>query len=487
MPAILTYALLSIPLIGAYAIFALGISVIYRASRVLNLAHGAMAMLPAYLTYSMVNAGIPISIALVIGVASGAALGILVERVFVRRLRPQGPTAQTVGTVAVTGLLIAVVAKVWGTTPLLAPQVFPRGVVTIGESGIRSGEIGLFLTGVVVSIALFQFFKRTQFGLAMRGAAQNRRAASLMGIDPDMAAAVAWALGGGLAALAGIMLAAVTNLDPYTLSLQVLPAFVAALIGGLESLTGALRGAAVAGLAFGIVPYFSGTPGIGRIARMPGARELVLTIVTLVVMALRGRRISGAEQTEAGLATTVRPFRPMSARRLLPAIIIAGAFVIVWPLVAPYSVLGTSLLAVQLSLVAVSLVVLTGWVGQISLGHAAFVGVGAYATGWAASALNLPFPISAPLAGLVGAGVALILGAVALRVRGLYLAVATLIFSWMADSYLFRQTWLTGYSTIPGRRVGGEDELVTFDLTNRKTIYYLAWVLVALGVMMAAN
>src|SRR5438552_1139643 len=131
MPAILTYALLAIPLIGAYAMFALGVSVIYRASRVLNLAHGAMATVPAYIAYSLSRAGVPMLPLVFIAVACGAALGIAVERVFVRRLRPQGATAQTVGTVAVTGLLIAFTAKLWGTTPLLAPGIFPKGTIHI--------------------------------------------------------------------------------------------------------------------------------------------------------------------------------------------------------------------------------------------------------------------------------------------------------------------------------------------------------------------
>jgi ABC-type branched-subunit amino acid transport system ATPase component/branched-subunit amino acid ABC-type transport system permease component len=490
MPEIFTYALLAIPLIGAYAIFALGISVIYRASRVLNLAHGAMAMLPAYLTYSLVGAGVPIGIALILAVACGALLGVGVERVFVRRLRPQGPTAQTVGTVAVTGLLIALVAKVWGTTPLLAPQIFPKGVITIGQSGIRTGEIGLFLTGLVVSIGLFLFFKRTQFGLAMRGAAQNRRAASLMGIDPDLAAAAAWALGGGLAALAGVMLAAVTNLDPYTLSLQVLPAFVAALIGGLESLPGALGGATVAGLAFGIVPYFAGSPVIGRIARMPGASQLVLTILALIALAFRGRRISGAEQNEAGLATSVRPFRAMSARRLGPTLIVAALFILVWPLVSPYSVLGTSLLAIQLSLVAVALVVLTGWVGQISLAHASFVGIAALVTGLVARGWGLAFPVSMIVAAVAAAAAAVVLGVVALRVRGLYLAVATLIFAWMCDTFLFRTPWLgagTGSSTMPQQILGVPGGWPVIDFGVRKTLFWMSAPVLALAILALAT
>src|SRR5689334_15177713 len=114
MSQLLLSIFLSIPLIGAFAMFALGISVIYRASRVLNLAHGAMAMVPAYVFFTLVTkAGVPTLLALPIAVVARALLGVLVEMVFVRRLRPQGPTAQTVGTVAVTGLLIALAAKIW--------------------------------------------------------------------------------------------------------------------------------------------------------------------------------------------------------------------------------------------------------------------------------------------------------------------------------------------------------------------------------------
>ncbi|MDQ3756357.1 MAG: branched-chain amino acid ABC transporter ATP-binding protein/permease [Actinomycetota bacterium] len=153
----------------------------------------------------------------------------------------------------------------------------------------------------------------------------------------------------------------------------------------------------------------------------------------------------------------------------------------------PYSLIGSANLAASYALVAISLVLLTGWVGQISLGHAAFVGIGAYATGWASQALNLPFPISLPIAGLAGAAAAVVMGGVALRVRGLYLAVATLIFSWMADSYLFRQPWVTEYASIPGRRIGGERQFPAWDLTSRRAVYYLVWALVVIALLAAAN
>ncbi|HEX9775340.1 MAG TPA: ATP-binding cassette domain-containing protein [Actinomycetota bacterium] len=490
MPAIFTNLLLSVPLIGAYAVFSLGISVIYRASRVLNLAHGAMAMLPAYLTYSMVQIGVPMLVALPLGIVAGAALGVAVERVFVRRLRAQGPTAQTVGTVAVAGLVIALVAKIWGTTPKVAPGVFPSKVIEIGRSGLRYGDIGLFVTAVIVSLALFTFFKKTQFGLAMRGAAQNRRAASLVGIDPDLAAAAAWALGGGLAALGGIMLAAVTNLDPYVLSLQVLPAFVAALIGGLESLPGALGGSVIAGLSFGMVPYFAGTPVIGGVVRLAGAPQLALTILALVVMAVRGRRLSGSEAAEGGFLEAGGRARSLGRKRITRGIVVTIVLVLIWPFIVPFSVLGSSLVAIRFALVAISLVVMTGWVGQISLGQASFVGISALTTGLIVRGAGIGFPINMVIAAAAAAFAGVVLGMVALRVRGLYLAVATMIFAWMTDAFLFRAPQMGaagGSSTIPGQVLGVPGGIPTFDLTNRRTLFILMAAILAIVVSLMAN
>ena len=484
---ILIYAFLSIPLMGAFAMFALGISVIYRASRVLNLSHGAMAMLPAYIYYSLSGRGLPMPVALFLAVASGALLGVTVERVFVRRLRPQGPTAQTVGTVAVTGLLIAAAAKIWGTTPLLAPPVFPEGQVTVAGAAVRYGDLGLFAVGIVVSGALFAFFKFTEVGLAMRGAAQNRRGASLMGIDPDLSAAAAWALGGGLAALAGVLLAAVTSLDPYNLSLQVLPAFVAALIGGLESLPGAFGGAGIAAISFALVPALAKLPLLGSVLRHSGATQLVLTVLALVVMAVKGRRLVGAEASDSGLAGGSSARRPLKAGWGLVAALVGLA---IWPFIAPYSMLGTSLLAIELALVAISLVVLIGWVGQISLAQASFVGIGALMTGLFTRNLGFGFPLNV-IAGALAAGLAAAgLGMVALRVRGLYLAVSTLIFAWMADQFLYPSPWLgasSGSSTVPDPVLGAAGAFPSFDLTDRKTAYLIFLAILVLVCVALAN
>jgi branched-chain amino acid transport system permease protein len=284
MGRLLLFLLLSLPLMGAYGIFSLGLVVIYRASRVLNLAHGAMAMIPAYVVHSLVDWGIPMAISFPLGVASGGGLGWAIERVFVRPLRPVSTTAQTVGTVAALGLLVALAGKVWGTGGRAADRVFPDGRVAIGDSSIRWGELGLFAVMLVVACALYLLLQRTGVGLAMRGAADNARAASLMGVNPQLATSGAWMLGGATAAMAGILLAAVTILHPVVLSLQAVPALVAALMGGLGSLVGALVGAAIVGATLGLVP------ALPSLQSIEGSAQLLLAFLALAVMAARGER-----------------------------------------------------------------------------------------------------------------------------------------------------------------------------------------------------
>jgi branched-chain amino acid transport system permease protein len=289
------YALLSLPLVAAFAMFTLGVVAIYQASRVLNLAHGAMAMVPSFVVFELSKRGLPVPVALVLGVASGALIGIAVERFFVRPLRRQSATAQTVATVAVLGLLVSFTAKFWGTTPRLGVNVFPTGGILVSGSLLRYGQIGLFGVALLSTGAFFALFRYTSFGLAMRAAAQNRLAASLAGINPDLTTSLAWALGGALAGLAGILLAPVTTLHPYSLTLLVLPAFVAALIGGLESLPGALLGAAIVGLVEGMVPVLGLIPGIGHFFGQVGAPQVVLAALAFTVMYLRGQRFTSTQ------------------------------------------------------------------------------------------------------------------------------------------------------------------------------------------------
>jgi branched-chain amino acid transport system permease protein len=290
----LTTIVLSLPLIGVYAIFAIGIVLIYRASKVLNLAHGVMAAGPAYVLYSLNAVGLPLAASLPLAVASGGALGWAVERTFVRPFRAAGATAQTVGTVVVLGLGVALLSRVYGTNALDAVRVFPDGFIPVGLSGVQYGQIGLFGVMLLVFAGLTALFKFTDIGLLMRGAAENPTAAALMGVNPQRMTAITWILGGTLAGIAGILLAAVTVLQAYTLPLQALPGFLAALIGGLGSVTGALLGGVVVGLVIGIVPL------LPVVADMQGAAQVLLAVIGLAAMAARGERVIAATDMRSG-------------------------------------------------------------------------------------------------------------------------------------------------------------------------------------------
>ncbi|MHB8717265.1 MAG: branched-chain amino acid ABC transporter permease [Candidatus Dormibacteria bacterium] len=316
MNALVLYTLLSLPLVGTYALLGLGITVTYQASRVINLAHGAVAMSAAYITYqlnlsrlflpgaagrALTSAHLVLPLAVLGGIGGAVLLGVAIERVFVRGLRSAGPTAQTVGTVAVFTLLVVVATRIWGSLPVPTTPVLPTGNLVLRGGFVPWDKLLIFPVSLIGAGLLFALFKFTSLGLAMRGAAQNRRGAALRGIDPDRTSTMAWVIGGGLAGLAGILLAGSGELDPYFFPLSTLPAFIAALIGGLESMPGAVAGAAVIGLVEGLVPALSLIPVFSGILGAQGAPALVLGLVAIIVMALRGQRLVAGDVRQTTL------------------------------------------------------------------------------------------------------------------------------------------------------------------------------------------
>jgi len=517
---LLTGAVLSLPLIGIYVVFAVGIVVIYRASRVINLAHGAFALVPAYIFLQLgasdrwhVMSGfhvwrIPVGLALdaAVAIAGGVGLGLLTERFVVRRLRRQGPVAQTVGTVAVFGLAVAVAVKMYGSAPLLPPHtsgadgfgLLPGGAIPVGNGSLRYASIVIALVGTAATLACLALFRFTDIGLAMRAAADNRRAASLMGVNPDRTTALAWALGGGLAGLAGVLVGASSNIDAFVLGLQVLPAFVAVLIGGLESLSGALIGCAIVGFVEAERPDVATIPGLGFL-NGPGTAQLIFMILAFVLLATRGARLVTTNLRDAGLVAAPAPQPAVAAgaapRRSMrgPGITIMAVLLVLVPFLPfmPFSVVGDFINAWYYVLAALSIVLLTGWVGQISLAQASLIGVGAFVTALATTRWHVPFPLSLLFGAGAGGLVAAFLGAVALRVRGLYLAIATLVFAWMADDYLFNQSWLGiegGSADAHVPPIGTAGSIPYFDFaSSQKLMYLLFLAATALVIYVLAN
>jgi ABC-type branched-subunit amino acid transport system ATPase component/ABC-type branched-subunit amino acid transport system permease subunit len=171
-------------------------------------------------------------------------------------------------------------------------------------------------------------------------------------------------------------------------------------------------------------------------------------------------------------------------------VVLAAIVAWVWIPGVPFSILGDANLALLYGIVAVSLVLLTGWVGQISLAHAAFVGIGAFGTAAVTRHTGIDFPWNLPLGAGIAAAAAVLLGVVALRVRGLYLAVATLIFGWMADLYLFSAPWFVGAggsSTLDTPRLGPSGGYPAFDFSDRRVFYLFALAGLALAIVTASN
>lgn len=180
---------------------------------------------------------------------------------------------------------------------------------------------------------------------------------------------------------------------------------------------------------------------------------------------------------------------PDTVRRPKLGRLLIFLFVVALPYIPglPFALLGNINTGARFALIGISIVVLTGWVGQISLGHAGFVGVGTYVAGLAVGALKIGFPVALLWGGLAGMLAAVLLGVVALRVRGLYLAVATLLFSWMAEAFLFRHAGFTKYSTIEPQSVGSANTFPFFDWSDRRVYYYMAWATLAAGLFLMAN
>lgn len=174
-------------------------------------------------------------------------------------------------------------------------------------------------------------------------------------------------------------------------------------------------------------------------------------------------------------------------RRWLPTVF--GVVILAFPWLPGVSdsLVGALNIGAAYALVGMSLVLLTGWTGLISLGHAALVGIGAYLTGTASAALGLSFPFSVLVAALAASVVGVVLGLSVLRVRGLYLAVVTLVFSWMASEFLFRQSWFVGNDQIGAEGIGRGPAWPNFDLTDRRVYFMFAWSIVAIVAFLFGN
>ncbi len=452
-------------------VLALGLVLIYKGTRVLNLAQPFFGLLGAYLCWWLTAKArfLPFAemsrprfaVAAVLSLVLLGLNGWNLERTLFRRLRRAPRLVTLVATIAIAQGTLGIVTLLFNRNVAQAEEVriIPtvlRSSFVVGNLGVTGGDIQAFVLIPLIAIAATVFFRVTRFGVAVRAAAENSESARLLGISVDRVAAFTWIAGSVLAGVAGILLSAQQGgLNTTTLSVGFLVrALAAALIGGLTSLPGALIGGLIVGVAESVIAgYFPSTIGLP---------ETVFFAAVIAVLVFRPNGLFGQrEDTEDKVAfvPTLRElparlrlseFEPVLRRGSLISVLI---FAVALSMATGSRTNGILVNVVVFAMVAVSLTVLMGYAGVISLGHWALVGVGSFATANLFTKYHVPFLITVPVVVVIGMWISVLLGLPALRIKGLYLAIVTLAFGYAAELYLFKSDQLaqgqTGISIVP--------------------------------------
>jgi branched-chain amino acid transport system permease protein len=447
---ILLFILLGLGSGALIAGIALGVVLSYRGSGVINLSTGAIAMLGGYAFWAL-NAGkiasLPTAAALPLALVFVAACGALTEFVVYRPLRNSAPLAKLVASLGVLLVAQASMLLAFGITPQPAPGILPTNTVHMLGAVVPVNRF--ILTGIVIvaAAALAAAYKWTTFGLATRAAAENEAAAMLSGLSPNLISLTNTLLASMVAGGLGNLAASITQLDPQTLPLQIIPALAAALIAQFTSFGVACAAAIGIGVLDSLAQYASAQswfPQSGGVS-LPGVTDLLAFGIIVVVLFWRGSRIPGrGEVVERRLPEAPRPGHLW--RTALVCGLVGAVLLIIFPFDFREALINTLIGAVM----ALSLVVITGFVGQISIIQLALAG----AAGFTISHMAVNFGITFPVAALAGIAVAAVIGMVtaisAVRVRGVSLSVVTLAGAVAIQNFGFvNTTWGGGLSGSP--------------------------------------
>ncbi|MBV9195668.1 MAG: ATP-binding cassette domain-containing protein [Solirubrobacterales bacterium] len=451
MTQILLFILLGLGPGALIAAIALGVVLTYRGSGVINLATGGVAMIGGYAFWALrvgkIGGGMATVSALILSLVFVAFFGALIEMVAFRPLRNASPLAKLVSSLGVLLVTQAIVLLAFGTTPQPEPNVLPQSVVHVFGAVIPVDRF--ILTGIVIALALVlaAAYRWSRFGLATRAAAENQAAAMLGGLSPNRLSLANTLLASLSAGAFGILAGSITQLDPSTLPLQIVPALAAALLAGFTSFGVACAAGIGLGIIASLVQYAgsqSWFPTAGGTA-IPGVTELIVFLIIALVLYVRGSRMpSRGDVVERSLPMAPRP-QNLIRTSLIVAVVCAVALV-----VFPYDFRAALINTLIGALMALSLVVLTGFVGQISVVQLALAGV----AGFTISHLAVNSGIGFPLAPIIGTAVAVLLGMItavsAVRVRGVSLAVVTLAAAVAIANFGFNNpTWGGGQTGSP--------------------------------------
>ncbi|MGH2916073.1 MAG: ABC transporter permease, partial [Solirubrobacteraceae bacterium] len=451
MQQILLFILLGLGPGALIAGIAFGVVLSYRGAGVVNLSSGAIAMLAGYAFWALRTGQLGVQMAtgpaLVVSFAFIALVGVAIELVAFGPLRTASPLAKLVSSLGVLLVAQAGVLLAFGTTPQPEPNVLPQNTVSLLGATIPIDRFILTGIVIVVAIVLAAVYRWSRFGLATRAASENQAAAMLGGLSPRRLSLINTLLATLIAGGLGILAASITQLDTQTLPLQIVPALAAALLARFTSFGIACAAGIGIGILDSLIQYVSALSWFPTVAgvSLPGVQELVVLAIIVAAMFWRGARLPGrGDLVEQRLPRVPRP------RNLTVSSLAFGALCAVALVVLPYDFREALINTMIGTLMALSLVVLTGFVGQISVVQLSLAGV----AGFTISHLALGSGIGFPFAPLLGTAVAVVLGLVtavsALRVRGVSLAVVTLAAAVAIESFGFlNPTWGGGQTGSP--------------------------------------
>jgi ABC-type branched-subunit amino acid transport system ATPase component/ABC-type branched-subunit amino acid transport system permease subunit len=469
-------------------LFALGLVLTYRSDRIINFAYGSMGSVGGtvgVLLYLGQHWDWPAAVA--VGLVTGALVGGLTELLVIRRF---ANSSRLILTVATIGL-----AQIFGGIQLLLPKwiggpslvggfstALSKHGLNVGPVLFTGNDLVVVIAVPVAIIALAWYLLRTDSGIAVRAIADNRDRALLLGVPVRRLATIVWTVGGVLATVAVILPApdqglTITAAAGPTL---LLPALAAAVLARKESLSIAVFAGVGLGVLSSLVSW--------NFTSKPGLNDVVFFVVILLALLIpRGRHgRDGAEETSLSTGDRAREI-PAQLRRL-PEVVAARsggrvallAIAIFVPLACSPSTIRVFSITAIYAIVAVSLVVLVGWSGQVSLGQYAFVGLGGILVGDLMTHWNLDFFVCLVAAGAAGAFLAVLVGLPAIRIQGLDLAVTTMALAVAADSYFFNPT---DFNSLIPSSITRPVLWKRFDLTSERALYYLCLAILVLTIV----
>jgi branched-subunit amino acid ABC-type transport system permease component len=459
---------------GVFCLASLGLVLTYRTSGVFNFAHGGIGMWGAYIFYSL-RQHVPTGVAVVLTVFVVAPLmGVIIDRLLFRRLEGGGAATYVVASLGLLVALQSLAILIYGGETRVVDAIFPRDTYRLGGVSVGLDQTFVVLIAIASGLGLIVFFRFTQIGLRTRAVVSDRTLTSMTGVNASLVTTFSWMVGASFAALSGILFVPFLGLDALRLTLLVVASFGAAALGRLVSLPVAAVGAFGLAVVQSIIIKEVGEIDSSSLRASLSGLPSAVPFVGLLVPFLFARKGSLVEVTGAQRATSRRTG---SAALRFPRWTLAG-FVVV-ALAAPHLVTGYRVVTltgvVAMVLLFISLSLLIGLSRQVSLAHSIFVVFGATTLAKLLEA-GVPYLLALPLSALLFVPVGALIAIPAIRLSGLYLALATFAFALLAQDLLFT----TGFAF-------GQEQLVNIPrpefLTTDTSFYYFVLAITVVAVV----